>query len=266
VGWRFCQILFFFVMIFLDLRLPDFRPKLQHTSQFPRFLMSTPLNDFANGGAAAAPTQTHHQQSTANQPPELQSLLLPSLECSLCLSLICEPISTGCGHSFCRVCLVKSLRRHKKRCPSCREVCHIMAENAAENVMIKSMAMLLDQETYLARLEEAKQEKASWTTLYPIFYYNSTIFPQNILSLHLFEPRYKLMMQRVVNTTNAFAYVPNFNNYHAQLGDIALVAKVKEVEFLAGKYLQIDQSQLFVAQLFLIYLSYSLSLSLSLSS
>lgn len=34
-----------------------------------------------------------------------------ALECPLCLSLICEPLSISCGHSFCRVCLVKSLRR-----------------------------------------------------------------------------------------------------------------------------------------------------------
>ncbi len=193
-------------------------------------------------GLAPVPTANEQVQSSdapGSSDNDVHSLLLPSLECSLCLSLVCEPISTSCGHTFCRVCLVKSLRRHKKRCPSCREVCHLVAENAAENVMIKAMAMLLDRDTYLARLEEAKQEKTSWTTLYPIFYYNSTIFPGNILSLHLFEPRYKLMMQRVVNTTNAFCYVPNFSNYCAQIGDVALVAKVKEAEFLPGKLLSI---------------------------
>ena len=45
----------------------------------------------------------------------LPASILRSLECSLCLTIICEPISISCGHSFCRVCLVKSLRRHKKR-------------------------------------------------------------------------------------------------------------------------------------------------------
>jgi hypothetical protein len=161
------------------------------------------------------------------------SVLSSILECSLCLSLICEPISIGCGHSFCRVCLVKALRRHKKQCPSCREICHVSAEIAAENIMLKNIALQVDPDLYQLRLQEASLEKASWTTVYPIFYYNSTMFPGSVLSLHLFEPRYKLMMQRVVNTTNAFAYVPNFRNYCAQVGDIALIAKMKEVEFLA---------------------------------
>jgi hypothetical protein len=62
-----------------------------------------------------------------------------ALECPLCLSLICEPLSISCGHSFCRVCLVKSLRRSKKKCPQCRAVCHMSAEDAQENIMIKGV-------------------------------------------------------------------------------------------------------------------------------
>jgi hypothetical protein len=40
------------------------------------------------------------------------------------------------------------------------------------------------------------------------------------------------MMQRVVNTTRCFAYVPNFANYRANIGDVALLAQLEEVEFL----------------------------------
>ncbi|CAN0260492.1 unnamed protein product, partial [Ectocarpus sp. 8 AP-2014] len=47
-----------------------------------------------------------------------------ALECAVCLSLVCEPVSLSCGHSFCRVCLVNTLRRNKKKCPTCRAVCH----------------------------------------------------------------------------------------------------------------------------------------------
>ena len=42
------------------------------------------------------------------------------------------------------------------------------------------------------------------------------------------------MMQRVVNGNRCFAYVPNFSNYCAKVGDIALVAKLVDVEFLPG--------------------------------
>ncbi|CAM9606992.1 unnamed protein product, partial [Ectocarpus fasciculatus] len=52
------------------------------------------------------------------------TLPLAALECAVCLSLVCEPVSLSCGHSFCRVCLVNTLRRNKKKCPTCRAVCH----------------------------------------------------------------------------------------------------------------------------------------------
>lgn len=58
------------------------------------------------------------------------------------------------------------------------------------------------------------------------------MFPSGNLSLHLFEPRYKLMMQRIVNTTRSFAYVPNLDTYQASVGDVAMRAVLKEVEFL----------------------------------
>lgn len=100
--------------------------------------------------------------------------------------------------------------------------------------MIKTIAKSLNPTLYEQREAEAAIEKSSWKKLLPIFYYNATMFPGETLSLHLFEPRYKLMMQRVVNSTRAFAYVPNFVSYCARDGDLALVAELKETEFLAG--------------------------------
>ena len=40
------------------------------------------------------------------------------------------------------------------------------------------------------------------------------------------------MMQRIVNSTRSFAYVPNLDTYNANVGDVALRACLKEVEFL----------------------------------
>ena len=99
--------------------------------------------------------------------------------------------------------------------------------------MIKGIAVATNPELYRARLQETEEEKSSWSTVYPVFYYNSVMFPGSKLSLHLFEPRYKIMMQRVVDSTKSFAYVPNYSAYQADVGDIALVAKLKEVEFLS---------------------------------
>jgi hypothetical protein len=44
-----------------------------------------------------------------------------------------------------------------------------------------------------ARLKEVEEEKKSWDTILPIFFYNDTLFPFSPLALYLFEPRYKVL-------------------------------------------------------------------------
>jgi Lon protease-like protein len=62
------------------------------------------------------------------------------------------------------------------------------------------------------------------------------LFPQGNLSLHMFEPRYKLMMQRIVNNTRAFSYVAKLDGFSAQVGDVALRARLQDVEFQSGSH------------------------------
>lgn len=100
--------------------------------------------------------------------------------------------------------------------------------------MLKNIAKLLNSDMYALRLEEAKSEMTQFTSSqYAIFYYNECLFAGSKLSLHLFEPRYKIMMQRVIQSSRKFAYVPNFINYKASIGDVALIANIIEAEFLA---------------------------------
>eukprot|EP00960_Hanusia_phi_P048145 758784-Hanusia_phi.AAC.8 len=55
-------------------------------------------------------------------PHEATAVLSTSLlECPICLQLLGEPITTPCGHTFCRFCLVFALRKTKKKCPACRQ-------------------------------------------------------------------------------------------------------------------------------------------------
>ena len=104
------------------------------------------------------------------------------------------------------------------------------------------MAKMVNPTLYDQRLQEAIIEIKESTNVLPIFYYNVAMFPGETLSLNLFEPRYKFMMRRVVNTTRSFAYVPNFTTYIAKAGDIAIIAKLKEVEFLPGYIISIFYS------------------------
>lgn len=154
------------------------------------------------------------------------------LECQICLSLICEPVTISCGHSFCRTCLVLSLRRSKKQCVTCRSICNIVPEEASENIMLKNIALTVNPTLYNARQKEIDVEKQNWSKVLPVFFYNTVMFPGEVLSLHLFEPRYKLMMQRVANSSRKFAYL-YVSPHRPIIGSIVLIAHVREVEFFS---------------------------------
>ncbi|CAM9847594.1 unnamed protein product, partial [Phaeothamnion confervicola] len=114
-----------------------------------------------------------------------------------------------------------------------KNVAPASAEDQPENVMVAHIARSCFPEFYEERSRETEIERRSWRSLMPIFYYNLPMFPGETLSLHLFEPRYKLMMRRIIDTSRRFAYVPNYTNYIANIGDIALIAEVQECEFLS---------------------------------
>ena len=64
---------------------------------------------------------TVEEEKKESAPQEASALLSTSLlECPICLQLLGEPVTTPCGHTFCRFCLVFALRKTKKKCPACR--------------------------------------------------------------------------------------------------------------------------------------------------
>lgn len=137
-------------------------------------------------------TAIHEQQHHQQQP------LHDIMECQICISLICEPITLTCGHSFCRVCLMQCFRKLKKQCMICRQVCDLIPDSASENIMIRNLAMSVHPTVYACRKAEVEGDKAALDTMLPVFSgCRDEIFPGHTLLLNLFEPRYKLMMRRI---------------------------------------------------------------------
>jgi len=161
--------------------------------------------------------------------PQLDVTLL---ECSICLNMLAEPISIPCGHTFCRPCLVTAQQRSQKKCPICRAVCVVDASIQNENIQLSAILKTCFPQQYTERLKEISELKNNWKQTLPIFFYNEMLYPTSVLRLHLFEPRYKLMIKRALEATRCFAYVPNFKDYKAKQGDIGLVARVEDCQFL----------------------------------
>lgn len=73
-------------------------------------------------------------ESVPDPQESIHKVALGDLECPICLSLMCEPLTLSCGHSACRMCYCRSLQRVPK-CPTCRAVCHIRYETQLQWVM-----------------------------------------------------------------------------------------------------------------------------------
>ncbi len=57
----------------------------------------------------------------------LQDTRTDDFECTLCLKLLCEPVTTPCGHTFCKACFARAAD-HSNKCPMCRTVLHVGRE------------------------------------------------------------------------------------------------------------------------------------------
>ncbi|CAB1437202.1 unnamed protein product [Pleuronectes platessa] len=125
------------------------------------------------------------------------------MECSLCMRLFYEPVATPCGHTFCLKCLERCMD-HNPNCPLCKEN---LAEYLATRGYNKTLLMEEVLQRYLGdELNERKKiheeemtELSNLKQEVPVFVCTMA-FPTIPCPLHVFEPRYRLMIRRSMET------------------------------------------------------------------
>lgn len=140
----------------------------------------------------------------------LQTLIadaLSELECQVCVTLIHEPMTTTCGHTFCKRCLFRSLD-HSSKCPLCRT--QLPGFNffltAPLNQTLSSLIQTTFPQLYAERQAVLKQEEDEVGLDTPMFVC-MVAFPCMPTNLHIYEPRYRLMMRRAMDTNRRFGMV-----------------------------------------------------------
>ncbi|KAL2935268.1 LON peptidase N-terminal domain and RING finger protein 1 [Bienertia sinuspersici] len=89
-------------------------------------------------------------------------------DCTLCLKLLYEPVTTPCGHSFCRSCLFQSMDRSNK-CPLCRTVLFITPRSCAISVTLNNIIQKNFSEEYAERKLENDNLVKLGVDLMPLF-------------------------------------------------------------------------------------------------
>ncbi|KAK3273705.1 hypothetical protein CYMTET_18069 [Cymbomonas tetramitiformis] len=164
---------------------------------------------------------------TYSVPESYLPRLREQLECPLCCSLLHEPATTPCGHTFCRVCLARLLDHAfdvAPKCPLCRSklaiyLCwlnlraiaegragcsdsqgskQIVLNRAGEHLLRRHFPGELRDRGMQVGDEEATTCDVSETST-PIFIC-SLALPGVACPLHIFEPRYRLMIRRCLDS------------------------------------------------------------------
>ncbi|XP_061685505.1 LON peptidase N-terminal domain and ring finger 1, like isoform X2 [Syngnathoides biaculeatus] len=156
------------------------------------------------------------------------------LECSLCMRLFYEPVTTPCGHTFCKNCLQRSLD-HAALCPLCKEslkeylACRKYTVTSVLDALIKEYLPREYEERSKSHWEETR-ELSDLTKNVPIFVCTMA-YPTVPCPLHVFEPRYRLMIRRCMETgTRQFGMC--INDPHKGFVDYGCMLIIRSVHFL----------------------------------
>lgn len=157
------------------------------------------------------------------------------LECSLCMRLFYEPVTTPCGHTFCLQCLERCLD-HNPKCPLCKEELseYLVQRQYYKTVLIENLISKYLPSELMERQKIHQEEMAELSNLnknVPIFVCTMA-FPTVPCPLHIFEPCYRLMIRRCMETgTNCFGMclgdnLRGFANYGCLL-------EIRDVKFFS---------------------------------
>lgn len=158
------------------------------------------------------------------------------LQCSLCLYLLYQPLVTPCGHAFCQECLVRSLD-HNPQCPLCKQslTTYLAAHKWAvseclQNIIQSFFPKELERRKKIHEEEMAKLAHLQDNSEIPVFVCTFAC-PTIRCPLHIFEPRYRLMIRRCLECgSNQFGMTtPTHTGVFAEFG---CMLKIKNVQLL----------------------------------
>lgn len=171
---------------------------------------------------------------------ELRDSTYKEMECHVCYNLMLEPVTTPCGHSFCRKCLVRILD-HARLCPVCRRELPILAslEGQPSDKYVVELCEGLCPEHVAARAVAADEEETIAPNGADTSLFICTVaFPGTPNFLHIFEPRYRLMLRRAMAGNGTFGIIA-YNERGTPQGELGTTMFMQ-----VGTLVQIEHYQL----------------------
>ena len=149
-----------------------------------------------------SPTGNNYEDLDIAMLHHLREATKSELDCQVCYALMLDPLTTTCGHTFCRNCVARVLD-HSTMCPICRRNLPMPpgVRDVPSNVRLGDLLLGLCPELLAARAEAAAHEEVAiqGEKNVPLFVC-ALAFPSMPTFLHIFEPRYRLMIRRAIES------------------------------------------------------------------
>ncbi|KIO30188.1 hypothetical protein M407DRAFT_224917 [Tulasnella calospora MUT 4182] len=170
--------------------------------------------------------------------PEVVAKFFKSLQaevqCEICFSLLYKPVTTPCQHTFCSKCLSRTLD-HSILCPLCRQDLPGFAYfyEHAVNKVVESLIVYAFPNMLTDRKAAIEEEERNARLDTPVFVCQLS-FPGLPTILHIFEPRYRLMLRRCLQTSDpAFGMLlPPRTNALPGAEEYGTMLEIKSVQML----------------------------------
>jgi hypothetical protein len=121
------------------------------------------------------------------------------LKCPLCFKVLFAPVTTECGHTYCKSCIEKSFQAYKF-CPICRKGLGSLLRVNQSFVLQNIVEKRFPEEVKNRREEEKEKEKVKNlkpTTLPVVFVKDFVTFPGTTFYMDLEEEKYQILFQNL---------------------------------------------------------------------
>ncbi|KAM0066890.1 putative transcription factor C2H2 family [Helianthus debilis subsp. tardiflorus] len=147
------------------------------------------------------------------------------LTCRICLSLLYEPTTTQCGHTYCRTCLSRAIDQSGKVCPICKTDLFAISEI---NYGMKSLLEKYFPEKYAERKLEDENFIVMNPDRLPLLILD-VVLPCQKFSFKIFNDHEKLMVRRVLQGNRRMGMVLG-NSTTGSIADYACEVEIIDWE------------------------------------
>jgi len=188
-------------------RLEDETGKKQSKTKKANSNDDIDIDDADKAPETTSKDEIMESNDTYDDPREIFS----DLTCSLCLNLFYEPATLLCGHTFCRECARRSFV-YAMKCPMCRAV--VYNTELKINTSLQAVCQKLFPKQYICGYQKSFAEPDTKTLSIFVF---MPMLPKQLMHLHIFEPRYRLLITRSLESDLKFGIQTNRCNYGVEV-------------------------------------------------